>query len=68
MHRLEVKAVDILNAYVIAPVNKKLWTILVPEIFKNAGKIDVIVWVLYELKIAGATFRIHLAQCITIMR
>ena len=61
---LMVKLGDILNAYVQAPVTEKVWTILDPEIGKDAGKTEVIVRALYALKSTGATFKSHFARCI----
>eukprot|EP00804_Cyclotella_cryptica_P002923 CCRYP_013282-RB/>CCRYP_013282-RB protein AED:0.39 eAED:0.39 QI:0/-1/0/1/-1/1/1/0/114 len=50
LNDLEVKVADIMNAYVTAPTEEKIWTILGPE-FGN------------DLKSAGASFRHHLADC-----
>ncbi len=59
---LEVEVVDVLNAYITAPITKKVWTILGPEFGPNAGKTAIIVRALYGLKSAGAAFRAHLAS------
>ena len=32
LHDLEVKAPDVLNAYVMAPKSKKIWTVLGPDL------------------------------------
>ena len=64
LHDLEVKAADVLNAYVMAPNQEKIWTVLHPEFGYDAGKSAVIVRVLYGLKKVGASFRVHLAQCL----
>ena len=63
LHDLEVRAADLLNAYVMAPNHDKIWTVLGPELGDNAGKSAIIVRVLYGLKSAGALFRAYLAQC-----
>ena len=63
LNDLEVKAGDVLNAYITAPITKKVWTILGPEFGEDAGKTAVIVRALYGLKSAGAAFRAHLASC-----
>ena len=46
-HALEVKAVDVLNAYVTAPSREKIWTGLDSEVGDNAGKSAIIVRALY---------------------
>ena len=38
VHDLEVKAADILNAYVIAPNREKIWAVFGQEIGDDAGK------------------------------
>ena len=63
LNDLEVKAGDIMNAYVTAPVTEKIWTTLGPEWGENAGKKAIIVRALYGLKSSGAAFRSHLAAC-----
>ena len=63
LNDLEVKAGDVLNAYITAPITEKVWTILGPEFGQDAGKTAVIVRALYGLKSAGAAFRVHLASC-----
>ena len=62
LNDLEVKAGDVLNAYVTAPVTEKVWTILGPEFGPDAGKNAIIVRALYGLKSSGAAFRAHLAS------
>jgi hypothetical protein len=62
LNDLEVKIGNVLNAYITAPVTKKVWTVLGPKFGSNAGKIAVIVRALYGLKSAGAAFRAHLAS------
>jgi hypothetical protein len=56
LNDLEVKVGDVLNAYITAPVMKKVWTILGPEFGHDSGKSAVIVHALYRLKSAGAAF------------
>lgn len=63
LNDLEVKAADVLNAYVTAPNKEKIYTILGPEFGKDAGKMAVVVRALYGLKSAGAAFRAHLGDC-----
>ncbi len=63
LNDLEVKAADILNAYISAPIKEKVWHALGPEFGPNAGKSAIIVHALYGLKSAGAAFHAHLADC-----
>ena len=63
LNGLEVKTADIENAYLTAPVNKKIWCTLGPEFGSDAGKPAIIVCSLYGLKSAGAAFCNHLANC-----
>jgi hypothetical protein len=62
LNDLEVKAADIQNAYLTAPVLEKIWTRLGPEFGPDAGKVTIIVRALYGLKSTGALFRNHLAD------
>ncbi len=62
LNDLEVKVGDVLNAYITAPITKKVWTSLGPEFGPNAGKTAIIVRALYGLKSAGAAFCAHLAS------
>ena len=61
LHDLEVKAADVLSAYVMAPYCEKIWTVLGPKFGDDAGKSAIIFKALYGLKSAGALFRAHLA-------
>lgn len=63
LNNLQLKAGDVLNAYITAPCKEKIWTVLGPEFGEDAGKRAVIVRALYGLKSAGAAFRSHLAEC-----
>ena len=63
LNDLEVKSDDILNAYIQAHVTKKIWTTLGPEFSKDARETALIVRALYDLKLAVAAFRSHLARC-----
>jgi hypothetical protein len=62
LNDLEVKIGNVLNAYITAPVTKKVWTVLGPEFGNDAGKTAIIVHALYGLKSAGTAFRAHLAS------
>ena len=63
LNGLEVKTADIENAYLTAPVNKKIWCTLGPEFGSDTGKPAIVVCSLYGLKSAGAAFCNHLANC-----
>jgi len=63
LNDLQVKAGDIVNAYVTAPVSEKIWTVLGPEWGAQKGKRAIIVRALYGLKSSGAAFHAHLADC-----
>jgi len=60
LNDLKVKLEDIMNAYLMAPVVKRIWTVLRPEFEIDKGKRGIIVRVLYELKSAGNFFAITL--------
>jgi hypothetical protein len=62
LNDLQVKAGDVLNAYITTPVKEKVWTILGPEFGNDSGKSTIIVRALYGLKSAGAAFCAHLAS------
>jgi hypothetical protein len=63
LNDLEVKAADILNAYISAPIKEKVWCAVGPEFGPDTGKSAIIVPALYGLKSAGAAFHAHLADC-----
>ncbi len=62
LNDLKVIVGDVLNAYITAPVKKKMWTLLGPEFGYDAGKSAIIVHALYGLKSAGAAFQAHFAS------
>jgi hypothetical protein len=62
LNDLEVKVGDVLNAYITAPINEKVWTVLGAEFGSDAGKSAIVVHALYGLKSAGAAFRVHFAS------
>jgi hypothetical protein len=63
LNDLDVKMADIENAYLMAPITEKVWTVPGPELGDDAGKRSLIVRALYGLKSAGAAFTNHLADC-----
>ena len=67
LNDLEVKAGDIMNAYLTAPVAEKIYTICGPEFGTDKGKWAIITRALYGLKSAGASFRNHLADCMQLL-
>jgi hypothetical protein len=62
LNDLNVKVGDVLNAYITAPITKKVWTVLGTEFGIDAGRSAIIVRALYGLKSAGAAFCAHLAS------
>jgi hypothetical protein len=67
LNDLEVKVGDVLNAYITAPITKKVLTTLGPEFGPDSGKTAIIVRALYGLKSAGAAFCAHLASFMRLM-
>ena len=63
LNDLQVKTSDIQNAYLAAPCEEKIWTILGPEFGEDEGKKALIVRALYGLKSAGASYARHIADC-----
>jgi hypothetical protein len=62
LNNLEVKAADVRNACLSAPVSEKIWTRLGREFGSDCGKVAIVVRALCGLKSAGASFRNHLAD------
>jgi hypothetical protein len=68
LNDLEVKASDIQNAYLTAPVTERIWIVCGPEFGpEHNGRKALVVRALYGLKSAGAAFRNHLADCMRTM-
>jgi Reverse transcriptase (RNA-dependent DNA polymerase) len=67
LNDLEVKASDIMNAYLTSPCEEKIWTVLGPEFGSDAGRKAILVRALYGLKRAGASFSRHLADCMQML-
>ncbi len=65
LNDLQVEVSDIENAYITAPCSEKIWTVLGPDFGSDAGKSAIVVRALYGLKSASASFRNHLADCMT---
>ncbi len=63
LNDLEIKAADILNAYISAPIKEKVWCALGPGFGPDTGKCAIIVRTLYGLKSTGAAFPAHLEDC-----
>jgi hypothetical protein len=53
LNDVDVRMADIENAYLMAPITEKVWTVFGPEFGDDAGKRALIVRALYELKSAG---------------
>ena len=67
LNDLEVKASDVQNAYLTAPCVEWIYTRLGPKFGPDQDKIAVIVWTLYGLKSAGASFGRHISDCMRTM-
>ena len=63
LNELPVKVADIQNAYTRSPVTEKIWTFLGQDFGEDAVRKSIVVRALYGLKIAGAAFQNHLADC-----
>jgi hypothetical protein len=63
LNDVDVMMGDTESACLTAPITEKVWTVLVPDSGKDAGKRAHIVRALYGLKSAGAAFRNNLASC-----
>ncbi len=58
---VDIWAVDVLNAYITAPCQEKIWTTLGKEFGDDCGRKAIVVCTLYRLKLSSAAFRAHLA-------
>ena len=67
LNDLQVKAGDVMNAYVTAPCSEKIWTVLGKEFGTDQGKKAIILRAVYGLKSSGVAFHAHLADCMRIM-
>ena len=67
LNDLQVKAGNVMNAYVIAPCRKNIWTVIGREFGTDQVKKDIIVRAIYGLKSSGAAFHAHLADCMRSM-
>ena len=63
LNNLQVKASDVQNAFLMAPCEEQIWTMLGPEFGADAGKKTFLVCALYSLKSARALFSCHLVDC-----
>ena len=63
LNDLGVECVDVINAYITAPIEENLWKTLGPEFGPEAGKIALVVYALYVLKSIGDAFCAHLGWC-----
>jgi hypothetical protein len=64
LNDLKVKMGDIENAYLMAPITDKVWTVLGPEFGADAGKWALVVRALYSLKYTGDACRTKMADLI----
>ena len=65
LNGFQVKCGDVMNAYIQAPVTKKIWTKLGSQFGEDAGKNAIIIRAIYGLKSSGAAFRKHLGECMS---
>ena len=62
LNNLEVKASDVMNAFLTVPCTEKIWTTLGPEFGDEVLKKAIIVRDLYCLKSAGVSFGNHISD------
>lgn len=62
LNELDLKAVDIQNAFLTTPNKEKHYMIAGPEFGAHARKFFIVVKALYGLKLEGASFRSYLAE------
>lgn len=67
LNDLDLMAADIGNVYLNAKTEEKVYSVCGPEFGKYKGHYVVIVWVLYGLKSAGASWHAHLAGTLCTM-
>ena len=65
---LQVRTVDIQNAYIQATVDENIWTVLGSEFGPDAWNPAEVVRALYGIKSAGASFWNHLDDCMKHMK
>lgn len=65
LNDLEISMFDISNAYLMAPVSEKLYTILGDGFGDDAGKMGIIVRAIYGLRTSGKALRKFLAATLT---
>jgi hypothetical protein len=66
LNGLSILSADIQNAYLTSPCQEKIYTVLGPEFGPHRkGRRSLVVRALYGLKSAGASFRNHLASCLS---
>ncbi len=63
LNDLNIKVGDVLNAYITAPITKKVWTILGPKFGIDTGESAIIVHALYGVKSAGLSWECGLSAC-----
>ena len=60
LNGFQLKAADIMNAYITAHITENIWTVLGPEFGADSGNKSIIVRALYGLNNCGDAFRNHL--------
>ena len=64
LHDFELKAADIMNAYLTAANSEKTCTVLGPEFGEDVGKKSLIVRTLYGQKSPSSLFWNHISDCL----
>ena len=67
LNDLEVKASDVMNAFLTAPCAEKICTTLDPEFGDHVRKKTMIVRALHGLKSVVASFGNHMAHCMRLL-
>ena len=67
LNEIQVKAGDVMNAYVTAPCSKNIWTVLGKEFGTYQVNKAIILRALYGIKSSGAAFHAHLTDCMRSM-
>ena len=63
LNNMSFKTYEIMNTYIKVSCGEKVYTILGPEFGLDEGNMSIIVRSFYGLKISGASFQNHLAEC-----
>ena len=67
LNYLQVKCINVINTYITAPVEEKIWTNIGPKFGLDTGKRSLVVRDLYGLKFYGYPFWAHLRRCMHVL-